>query len=228
MDTWKDRGLGNILLASRRTVFPQSPGIRLSKQIDYYFSISSPWSYFGHQRFLAIATKYGAKILPRVVDLAKVFPVSGGLPLPKRAPQRQAYRMFELKRWQKHLGLTLNPTPKFFPVCADPSALITIAALEKHGADTALRLAGALMRAAWVEEKDLAAVATLKATIAAQGLDADALYARSLEPAIQAIYERDTQDAIDKQVFGAPWYVYNGEPYWGQDRLDFVERALAA
>ena len=200
----------------------------MSKRIDYYFSISSPWSYLGHQRFLEIATKYGAEIVPHVPDLAKVFPASGGLPLPKRAPQRQAYRMVELKRWQKKLGIAFNPVPRFFPVKGDPSALLTIAALAAKGAPAALGLAGALMRGAWAEERDLGDVATLKSIVAAQPFDAESLYSQSVKPETQANYERMTQEAIDAQVFGAPWYVYNSEPFWGQDRLIFLEQALAA
>ena len=110
----------------------------------------------------------------------------------------------------------------------DPGALLTIAALAAKGAPAALGLAGALMCGAWAEERDLADVATLKSIVAAQGLDAESLYAQSVKPETQAAYERMTQEAIDAQVFGAPWYVYNEEPFWGQDRLMFLERALAA
>lgn len=200
----------------------------MDKHIDYYFSISSPWSYLGHQRFLDLARVQAARIVPRVIDLAKVFPGSGGLPVAKRAPQRQAYRLVELARWQKETGVPLNPAPKFHPVKGDPGALFVLAAMETHGHAPALQLAGALMRAAWAEERDIGDAAVLKATAAAQGLDADALHARSLQPETQATYDRMTQEAIAAQVFGAPWYVYNGEPFWGQDRLGLLAKALSA
>jgi 2-hydroxychromene-2-carboxylate isomerase len=198
----------------------------MSKTIDYYMSISSPWSYLGHERFVALAKKYSADVNLRVVDLARVFPVSGGLPLPKRAPQRQAYRMVELKRWKAHLGVGFNPVPKFFPVKGDPAARMVIAALPQ-GADRALALAGAYMRAAWADEGDVGDADTLTSVAAAHGFDGAKLLALSNEPATQRRYDEFTQHAIDQQVFGAPWYVYNGEPFWGQDRLSFLEKALA-
>jgi 2-hydroxychromene-2-carboxylate isomerase len=198
----------------------------MSKRIDYYFSISSPWSYLGHQRFLDLAREHAAEIVPRVMDLTKVFPGSGGLPVAKRAPQRQAYRMVELKRWQKETGVPLNPSPKFHPIKGDPGAMFVLAAMEKHGMAPALALAGAFMRAAWAEEQDIGDAAVLKAATVAQGLDADALHAQSLKPETQATYDRMTQEAVAAQVFGAPWYVYNGEPFWGQDRLGLLAKAL--
>jgi 2-hydroxychromene-2-carboxylate isomerase len=198
----------------------------MSKTIDYYMSISSPWSYLGHERFVALAKKHSADVNLRVVDLAKVFPVSGGLPLPKRAPQRQAYRMFELKRWKAHLAIAFNPVPKFFPVKGDPAARMVIAALPQ-GSERALALAGAYMRAAWAEERDVGDADTLEKVAAAQGFDGAKLLALSNAPATQQRYDEFTQHAVDQQVFGAPWYVYQGEPFWGQDRLSFLEKALA-
>ena len=93
----------------------------MSLDIDYYFTPQSPWTYLGHQRFADMARAAGASIKVLPVDLGgKVFPVSGGLPLAKRAPQRQAYRLVELKRFSEHLGLPLNLHPKYFPVAGAP------------------------------------------------------------------------------------------------------------
>ena len=198
----------------------------MSKTVDYYMAVGSPWSYLGHDRFAAVLKRHGAEANLKVVDLAKVFPVSGGLPLPKRAPQRQAYRMFELKRWKEHLGIAFNPVPKFFPVRGDPGALLIIAALPL-GVPAAMKVASALLRAAWAEERNVAEAETLKAVATEQGLDGETLLAESAKPAAQATYDAFTQQAIDASVFGAPWYVYNGEPFWGQDRLEFLDRTLA-
>jgi 2-hydroxychromene-2-carboxylate isomerase len=194
--------------------------------IDYYFTVMSPWSYLGHDRLMAIAERHGAAIAVKPVDFGKVFPVSGGLPLAKRAPQRQAYRLTELARWRDHLGIPLNLQPKFGAASGDPAAKWILAAAE-GGARPALDLAGAIMRARWAEERDVADPATLKAVAGALGQDAAALAARAATPELGARFEACTQEAIDRQVFGAPTYVYADELFWGQDRLDFLDRKLA-
>jgi 2-hydroxychromene-2-carboxylate isomerase len=198
----------------------------LRKIIEYYFTPVSPWTYLGHERFLALAAAANAAIEYKPTDYGKVFPISGGLPLAKRAPQRQAYRLFELKRWSAHLEVPLNPQPKHFPVSADPASRLLVAA-ERAGLDVGPLLA-AIMRALWVEERDVSDPGTLKAIATSLGLDGAALLADAESAAVREAYESHTEDAIAAQVFGAPTYIYRGEPFWGQDRLDFLERALAA
>lgn len=160
-------------------------------------------------------------------DLGKVFSVSGGLPLAQRPPQRQAYRLLELQRWSEYLGLPLNPQPKFFPSPSDPAAKLIIAARLAHGTDAALGLTAVIMRALWAEEKNIGDADTLAALADASGHDGKALLKSSETASVQAEYDRFTDDAIAANVFGSPWYVVDGEGYWGQDRLDFVERAFA-
>jgi carboxymethylenebutenolidase len=159
------------------------------------------------------------------MDAAKVFPVSGGLPLSQRPPQRVAYRMIELKRWRDFLKLPMHVQPKFFPVPGDPAARLTIAANE-ISADKALQVAGAFGKAVWEQERNIGDVETQNAILSECGLDAIALQQRAASPEIQSRYESYSQAAIDAQVFGAPSYIYKGELFWGQDRLDFLERAL--
>ena len=196
------------------------------KTIRYYFSPQSPWTYLGHDRLLAIAQRHEAAIETRPIDLGRVFPLSGGLPLPQRAPQRQAYRLVELERWSGFTGVPLNLHPKFFPVASDDAALLILAGAQRHGNEAATALAGAVMRAVWVQERNIADLNTLRAIADECGLDGAALCEG--REAARPLYERYTQEAIAAQVFGAPWYEYRGEPFWGQDRLDFLDRALAA
>ena len=193
--------------------------------VDYYFAPISPYSYLGHERFAAIAEKHGATVNLIPIDLMQVFPVSGGIPVGKRAPQRQAYRLVELQRWSDHLGVPLTLHPKHWPT-ADAAASRLVIAADRAGAD-AMGLAFALMRACWSEDRDIADAATLEAIVDTCGLD------RALLEAANAADVEDqrvalTQQAIDRQVFGAPFYVVNGEMFWGQDRLDFVDEALSA
>ena len=198
----------------------------MSKTVDYFTTPLSPWTYLGHDRFVAIAARHGASVRVLPMDLGKVFPVSGGLPLAKRAPQRQAYRLVELARWRDHLGLPLNLQPKYGAAPAD-AALRSIVAAKESGEADALVLAGALLRARWAEERDISDPATLAAIVSACGLDPDRIAARAGSAEVQATFDACTQEAIDRQVFGAPTYVYRDTLFWGQDRLDFLDRALA-
>lgn len=198
----------------------------MSKTITYFLTPQSPWAYLGHERLVALAREKGAQIDIKPFDLGRVFSVSGGLPLAKRAPQRQAYRLTEMARWAAHLNLPLNPQPKFFPVPPDAAAKLIIAARTSLGADVALELAGAIMRALWAEEKNIADDDTLAQITDLCGHDGRMLLKSAQTAGVQEQLEKNTDEAIAANVFGAPWYVVDGEGFWGQDRLDFVERAL--
>jgi carboxymethylenebutenolidase len=193
--------------------------------IDYYFTPVSPWTYLGHARLRAIARAAGATVSVLPVDYGVIFPASGGLPLPKRAPQRQAYRLVELARFARHLQVPLNLHPKFFPVDGAAASRLIVATQAARGSESALDLAGAMMNAVWAEERNLADEATLAALLAETGLDAG-LLAAARESATEEGYQANTRRALEAQVFGAPSYVVGGEIFWGQDRLEFLERKL--
>ena len=199
----------------------------MAKHVDYYVSLNSPWTYLGSKRFEAIAQKHKADVTIWPVDFGSVFAVSGGLPLPKRAPQRQAYRMMELKRWRDHLGVKTTLEPRFFPANEVPAAKCVIALREQRRMADAIKLAHAVLAALWAEEKDTGDPATLHAIIADCGIDADALIMASQALEIAGKREAYTTHAIDQGVFGAPSFVIDGEIFWGQDRLDFVDRKLS-
>lgn len=196
------------------------------KNIEYYFSPSSPWTYLGHQRLVAIAARHQAQVEVLPVDLGgSIFPGSGGLPLAKRAPQRQAYRLVELRRWSAFLGVPLNLQPKHFPTPGHDAAKLIILAGQRHGNEAALGLSHAIMHGLWAQEQDIGDLATLARLADGCSLPGERLVA-DLASADGA-YAANTNRAIDAQVFGAPWYRYRDEPFWGQDRLDFLDRALA-
>jgi 2-hydroxychromene-2-carboxylate isomerase len=198
----------------------------VTKVIDYFFAAGSPFAYLGHDRFVAIAGRHSAQVNVKPLDIGKVFAVSGGLPLKQRSPQRQAYRLRELARWSAFLDRPLNPQPKHFPVANDLPAKWTIAAGDQ-GAAAALALSGALMRALWAEDRDIGDPATLADIAREQKLDGRAISDRAMADDVSARYDRNTSEAIDRQVFGAPTFIYRDELFWGQDRLDFLDRALA-
>jgi 2-hydroxychromene-2-carboxylate isomerase len=131
----------------------------------------------------------------------------------------------ELRRFAEHLGLPLNLQPRYFPVSGDPASRLIVAVGSADGSDAALRLTGAVLAAVWAQERNIADPATLHALLAECGLPSERLQ-KAESPAVQTAYEAHTAAAIAAQVFGAPSFVIDGEIFWGQDRLDFVERRL--
>ena len=198
----------------------------MTTSIDYYFTPQSPWTYLGHERFAQIARSAGATVNVLPIDLGgKVFPISGGLPLGQRAPQRQAYRLVELKRYSDYLHAPLNLKPQFFPVAGDDASRLIIAVEMHDSSDAAMKIGGAIFSAVWVRERNIADKQVLTELLLECGLKTERLE-QAGDASVQARYEANTQKAIDADVFGAPSYVVGGEIFWGQDRLDFLERRL--
>ena len=193
--------------------------------IVYYFWTISDWAYFGQQRLDALARKYGVAIDYRPVNLPEVYTRTGGILLGQRSKQRQDYRIAELERWKKRLGIPLNIEPKYFPVNQDASSRLIIAA--KRAGLPLGQLTFAIMRGMWADEVDISDETTLRKIAAPLVPDVDALLAASKAPEMQAEYQRYTDQAPADGVFGSPFYLYGGEILWGQDRLDFLEELLA-
>ena len=201
----------------------------MAKTCEYFFAPQSPWAYLGHARLIALAEQHGARIEVKPCDLGKVFSQSGGLPLAKRAPQRQAYRLQEMARWSEHLQIPLNLQPAFFPVSGDMAAKLIIATQLAHGNAAAMQLTGSIMQALWAGQKNIADADTLAAlAYDCEGVELDGrmLLKTAETSAVQNQYEQYTNEALAANVFGSPWYIVDGAGFWGQDRLDFVERAL--
>ena len=197
----------------------------MNKTIDYYFAPQSPWTYLGHARFAAMAGAAGVGVRVLPADFGRVFASSGGLPLPKRAPQRQAYRLVELARYREWLKVPLNLEPRYFPVAADDAARLIIAVDLNDGSAAAMRVSAAVFAAVWVQQRDIADARTLAELLQECNLPPERL-AQSHEPAAQHRFDANTESALAAGVFGAPSYCVNGEIFWGQDRLDFLERKL--
>jgi 2-hydroxychromene-2-carboxylate isomerase len=194
--------------------------------VAYYFTPVSPWAYLGHARFVQLAQQAQARVEVLPVDYGVIFPQSGGLPLAKRAPQRQAYRLTELRRFSQHLGVPLNLQPKFFPADATPAARLLVAVDLADGPAAALNVCGVLMRAVWADELNIADSNTLLQALAQCGLPGARL-AEAQSADVEARFVANTQRALDAGVFGAPSYVLDGEIFWGQDRLEFLRQRLA-
>lgn len=194
--------------------------------IDYFYTHISPWAYLGHQAFRDIAARHGATIRPRPVDLSGVFEASGGLPLGKRHPARQAYRFIEMQRWKDKRAIPLTFKPAFFPTPPGLSDCCAIALAENDG--PALDFSGAAFKAVWAEDRNVADEPVLAEILTGLGQDAGSVLEAAKSPEVAEKYKQNQTDAIDLGVVGSPCYVLNGEPFWGQDRLDLLDDALAS
>jgi 2-hydroxychromene-2-carboxylate isomerase len=196
----------------------------MPRQVDYYFSLSSPWAYIGHKLFRDVVAAYDLKVNHKPVVLVDLFTETGGLPLIKRHPVRQRYRMLELQRWRDKRGLNFHFQPKHMPLNARLADGVVVAAIEAgHDPDPFLRRA---FPAVWEDELNLADAATLIALADASGLPGKVLVERAGTDEIGQKYEQNRQDALAADVFGSPAYVLDGEVFWGQDRIELLADAL--
>jgi 2-hydroxychromene-2-carboxylate isomerase len=198
----------------------------MSRIIDYYFTVASPWTYLGHDLFQRIAARHGATVRYKPMPILEVFEATGSLPLPKRPPVRQRYRWLEMQRWRDKRGLPLTLKPAHFPLDA---TLInsTIIAIANNGFDPA-ELTRRALAGVWAEEADLKDETVIAALITGIGMSAPDILAQARSAPVAAILAQNGRDAIATDVFGAPGYVLHGEVFWGQDRLELLDDALAS
>lgn len=193
-------------------------------QIDYFFATYSPWCYLAGDRLERIADKHGATIRYVPVDVAALFPRTGGQVLAERHQSRKEYRLQELARWSRHLGMKLDPQPFFFPVNGAPSAYAVIAAQVAGGGDLA-GLVQAFPRAVWAEGRNIADDEVIRDLLSRHGFD-PAVADRGMLTAAES-YMKNLDEAVARGVFGAPFYITGEERFWGQDRLEMLDRHLS-
>ena len=193
--------------------------------VDYYMTLNSPWTYLGSALFAEIAKRNDATVNIKPCKFGPIFEQTGGLPLPKRSPQRRAYRMMELKRWRDVRGIPVTLEPKHFP-CDDTAATRLVIAAKLQGKD-AHKLSLELGRALWEREESLADPATISSAAQRAGFDAAELRPGYSDAELDVLHDQFTKEALIAGVFGAPSFVLpSGEIFWGQDRLELLERAL--
>ncbi|PYH94700.1 thioredoxin-like protein [Aspergillus ellipticus CBS 707.79] len=197
--------------------------------IEFYFSFISLWSYVGSRRFQTLIQEANARVIYKPIDLMYIFSISGGHPVKQCSTQRQAYRLLEMERWRRIRDIPIVPHPKFYP--ADPSLghRVLLAAIEEVGDDSpsiGLFVHKAL-EAVWAKELDIVDPGTIVRLADEAGLEGERLLERAKVE--RGLGEREaalTEEAKSRQVFGAPFYVYQGEAFWGQDRLEMLEEVI--
>jgi 2-hydroxychromene-2-carboxylate isomerase len=195
--------------------------------IDYYFGTISPFAYLAGDRLERIAARHGAAITYKPLDILQLFDRTGGVRPADRHPSRMDYRAQELPRWADHLGLPLNLKPAFWPANMAPSSYAIIAAQGAGGGDTGGLVQG-FLRAVWAEDRDISDDTVIRDILSAHGFD-PALADKGLFVGAET-YGRNLEQAVEAGVFGSPFYVVreSGQKFWGQDRLDFLDRHLAS
>ena len=198
----------------------------MSKEVDYYVSLASPYTYMGGRRLPEIIESTGAAFHIKPVIGSQLLAATGGLPVPKRHPARLAYRLVELERWKRHWSIPMNIEPNFFPVDDGKAAHMVIAA-QQLGQD-AITLSNAFLACVWETEQDISDLSVLITAADQAGFDGQALAERIDADDLAAIHQANTDEAIEHEVFGMPWFIHDGVPYWGQDRIRFLTKALQA
>lgn len=193
--------------------------------LQIFYGISSPWAYFGAQKAAAVARDNGAKIKLRPI---RIIEANGGIPLRNRPDARQAYHDVELRRWREYLDIPLNLKPRFYPCRTIELAAQAVIALQNAGLD-AISFSFAVQQALWAENRDIADIVTLQ-EIGQEtlGFAAVKLIVEEQPEAIVNEWNGNLAEAERLGIFGTPTYVLGKELFWGQDRLDFVDRALKA
>ena len=200
-------------------------------ELSCFYSLSSLWAYFAGPKLQDIVRRHRARLVLKPFDFQAVVPKTGGVPIRTRPQPRRDYHAAELRRWREYHGMPLNLTPRHYPMDtpADPNwnkyAGWMVIAAQQAGQD-AFVLSHAILRACWAEDRDIADPAVRRAVADENGFDGGALVAAESNEAVHAEYRRNSAEAERLGVFGAPTFVVQGELFWGQDRLGFVDRAL--
>ena len=194
------------------------------RKLDFYFSFISLYTYIGYEAFKALVQKYDLEVTYKPIDLHAVFSVSGGLPVSKRPPQRQAYRFVEMQRWAITRNIPLVLKPKHHP--SDPviGHRMLIAAMAQN-LDVRAFIRNSL-KILWVDDLDIKDSQVMVEVANKSGLNGELLLKDSASDEVDTEVNRLTAEAVERQVFGTPFFFYRDEPFWGQDRLDLLEDAI--
>lgn len=195
--------------------------------IEYFYSAHSAYAYIGSALLSEVAARAGARIDHRPMDLRRVVAVTGPGPTNGLTPERRAYFSGrEIERWAEARRVKIitgrMPTHHDNDIGL-PNRMLIAGLLEGADVDA---LAHRLLEAHWREDADLADAGTLSRLGGEAGVNAGLLLAAASSPEVQAIYDANTAEAIERSVFGSPTYFVGGDMFYGQDHLELVARAL--
>ena len=197
----------------------------MTAPIDFYFDFSSPYGYLAAQKIDALAAKYGRSVDWRPVLLGVIFKETGMAPLTV-VPLKGEYSKRDFARSARFHGVTGFRLPSKFPIASQAPARIVLW-LKAQDRERAVRVAKALFRAYFVDDIDISNPDAAAAVAAKEEVDVTAARAAIDDPAIKDALKREVEQAIGRGVFGSPFVIIDGEPFWGLDRFDQIERWLA-
>lgn len=189
------------------------------KRVEFFFDLSSPYSYLAATQLPELCRHAGAQLIYRPMVLYAVFQASGNT-LPARVPHKARWMGQDLERWARHYNIPFRWS-SHFPVNAIKAMRLVLVDDAKAQAVT-----DAAFAAMWAHDRNLAEVPELRAVATAAGLDPDAALQAIEDPAIKARLHANTDEAIARGSFGAPTIFVGEQLFWGNDRLDFVKAAL--
>ncbi len=193
--------------------------------IDYFFATLSPYSYLAGSGLEEVAAKHGATIAYKPLDIMALFGRTGGTAPKDRHISRIEYRAQDLVRRAKKLEMPFNLQPAHWPTNMAPSSYAVIAAAQDGSGDVG-KLCQLLLRACWAEERDIADDAVIRECLQNAGFDPGLADSGLLVGA--ETYAANLEEAVERGVFGAPFYVtQDGQRFWGQDRLTDLDSHLA-
>ena len=198
----------------------------MGQTVEFLFDVVSPTAYLAYKRLPDIAARTGAAIAWTPVFLGGIMQATGNAP-PGKVPAKGKYMNRDMKRCAERYGIpfVLN---RHFPVNTLTLQRAAVALLDEQGEDEFRSFIDTCFHAVWAEGKNMGDMAVVAETLSATGFDAAALAARAGDPAIKEKLKANTDSAVERGVFGAPTFFVGDEMYFGQDRLDYVEDALAA
>lgn len=193
--------------------------------IEYFYSAHSAYAYLGSARFIEIAAAAGRRIIHKPIDLNRALEGAGSIAFRDRSLRHKNYFFNrEMERWAEFRGVKMPGRPSNHHHSPDLANRMLIAAM--HQGETVDRLAHRMLEAHWGDGADLADPATLARIAGQAGLNGEALLEAADAPDVAAEYAANTEEAIARVVLGSPTYFVDGDMFYGQDRLDLVERAM--
>jgi 2-hydroxychromene-2-carboxylate isomerase len=195
----------------------------MPQPIQFYFDFASPYGYMAATRITALAAKHGRGVEWKPILLGVVFKVTGGVPLPN-APLKGDYSRRDMERCARLFRIPYK-LPSKFPIAGQSPSRV-IYSLEPQGAARQEEVTLALYRAYMVDDRDISSPETSADVAASVGLDRQQTLDVIADPAIKEKLKMETEAAIGKGVFGSPYVIVDGEPFWGFDRLEHVDRWL--
>jgi len=194
--------------------------------IEYYYALASPWSFIGHKTLINISNSNNLKIDPIIIDYEEMFKIMGTVPLPKRPAIRKSYRLIDIQRWADFRKVPLNIEPKYYKgEIEEPNereAALMVTAAKTEGLNS-LRLAYAISRALWVEDRFPFSTNELISIADSEGFDGEFLWTQAQNKNTKINYKKNTTHSVERGVFGMPFYIFRNQPYWGQDKLEILE-----